>query len=464
MIYEICKKYTSLKDNQISLIKRILDLLDFASSISGQDVVLFVENAHDAYKNKYLVLYQAENEFQYKFIHKRDVSLWNELFKSNQVVVGKKEIDDGEMQNVVIFPIIDNAGLTIAGIRFLNNKYLDSYYLLAETAQMAIAVPDLENIDLYKPISYQDGLIIFAEDGKIIYANDSAKTLGKLLGLQGNLLNTSIYASAMKLSQVKKALQSKNVFVTETNYDGLTLEQFIVPIIKGGKIKRAVLLLKDKTLLKEAEKNMLVKNSIIKEIHHRVKNNLQMVSSLLKLQLRRSDNPEVKEALSSSIARIESISVIHELFCTFDAESIALEEIYNNLIYNLRHTVEIKDINMLYRGENIIVEAEDASYISIILNEIITNSIKHGFANRTSGNIVLDAQKIGKLIDIKISDNGNGINKNFSIEENSNLGLKIIKTLVENQLSGTLDIYCNKDKGMTVHLTFSGGYHESIGY
>ena len=188
-----------------------------------------------------------------------------------------------------------------------------------------------------------------------------------------------------------------------------------------------------------------MKNSVIKEVHHRVKNNLQSVAGLLRMQSRRSGSDDVKQALQDSIHRIESMALVHEIVSNFDEDYVALRSIIEELWRLLRQGLGSSDqrIDMDYTGDDIIMSSYKASYVSLVMNELFSNLFKHAFKDKTEGHVQVDVRDVrgdeqDDMLHITIRDTGCGLPDDFESTRQRRLGLQIIDNLVRNELEGTI--------------------------
>lgn len=206
----------------------------------------------------------------------------------------------------------------------------------------------------------------------------------------------------------------------------------------------------------EIRNSLKEKEVMLAEIHHRVKNNLAVISGLLQLQSFSADNKDVENALSDSQMRIQSIALVHEML--YESESLAYIE-YDRYVNDLLQAISSmhmnanQDIELTAEVEDISLTINQAIPCSLLLNELIVNAFKHAFTDRAEGQIKVEMQQKGEKISLKISDNGNG----FEIEqfdEADSLGATLIKTL-SSQLGGDFEILeSSKSGGSVFHIEF----------
>ena len=299
-----------------------------------------------------------------------------------------------------------------------------------------------------------DGLIIFDQNGTILYGNDTALHLADIVGVDRRLVGTSIFGSSLKISAIHRVIDERNDFVSEEIYHNMVLRQHLIPIPMGRNECRCFLILHDCTRESKQQQELLVKNSIIKEIHHRVKNNLQTVAGLLRMEARRSDLPEVKSALQEGISRIESMALVHDLVSHYDEDYISIRSIYDELCRLLRQSMVDRNqhVEFRYHGDDCIISSHQASYISLVFNELISNSIVHGL-DGTDGVISLSVSSMNDTIALVFTDSGKGLPHDFDMAKSKRLGMQIINNLVTHELQGHMTIE-NGDVGVivTIHI------------
>ena len=231
----------------------------------------------------------------------------------------------------------------------------------------------------------------------------------------------------------------------------LSLEYILVKETKN--VKNVVLFIKDITEIKVKEKELVLKSVAIKEIHHRVKNNLQTIASLLRIQAIKTDDKAVKAAFSDSINRILSISVTHELLAQNGLDELEIKEVINKILKNsvrenLDGHLKLK-IDVI--GDNFEISSDKATTIALIVNELVENCIKHAFKGKSKGQIIIKVRRGEMKSRISISDNGIGMDERDF--EKGSIGLQIVKSLVKEKLYGNLDIKTS-NKGTEISFGF----------
>ncbi len=309
-------------------------------------------------------------------------------------------------------------------------------------------------------MSANDGLLLANGSGKILYHNTIAADLYTIFGV---IRIKDRYLSDEQFNlRFEESLEECRLLQTaEAEFGNLMLSQRAIPIVEDGRIVRVVVLVTDITEIKKKEKELLIKSAVIQEIHHRVKNNIQTIASLLRMQARRADSPQVKAALGESINRILSISVVHEFLSQQDKEYIDVAEVAKNILDILiRNMLDPAfKLETVFNGETVILPSEQASNVALVINELIQNSIEHGFVGRTNGIIGIDIMNEDKHYQLDIYDNGNGLppEDTQKKKKRKSLGLQIIRTLIEDDMGGEFMLYNENGTHAKIRITKKAG-------
>jgi PAS domain S-box-containing protein len=190
------------------------------------------------------------------------------------------------------------------------------------------------------------------------------------------------------------------------------------------------------------EKSLHEKDTLLAEVHHRVKNNLAVISGLLEMQSFNADNEEIAGALQESQSRIQSIATVHEILYQSDSfANIELATYIDELVSYIAGTFNHDGTNIRFKKdvESISLTVKQAVPCGLLLNELITNAYKHAFRDLDKGTIVISMKRNKNTIQLEVRDDGIGLPKDLNAEKPSSLGMKLIKTLVR-QLEGSLTI------------------------
>ncbi|WP_304130231.1 sensor histidine kinase [Ignavibacterium album] len=204
------------------------------------------------------------------------------------------------------------------------------------------------------------------------------------------------------------------------------------------------------------EKNKNEEHLLLKEIHHRVKNNLNIIIGLLELQIQNVEDNAVKEMFRQSINRIRSMAIIHEYLYRNDSKSSIELPVYIESLTDTLISVYAdyrRELIINYSMDKVITDFEVAIPVGLIVNELVTNSIKHAFIDRQKGIIDIYLEKKDKQIILTIKDNGIGIPVNLDIENSKTLGLQLVRLLVD-QLSGNYKIFREEGTKVQIEIPF----------
>lgn len=265
------------------------------------------------------------------------------------------------------------------------------------------------------------------------------------------ILNLNLKKSARNYESVRMKYRAKN-----TQYDYIWLETIGKPVFKDSILKGFIFSSRDITEQKKSEeiiKNSLIeKQTLLREIHHRVNNNFQIISSLLNLQSINVVDPLDQDLFIQSKNRVKSMAMVHEkLYQTEDLSSINFPDYLKTLINSLiNESDQMHDIDVEMNIDDIELNLETSIPCGLIINEIVSNSIKHAFPDDTKGKIKVDMYKDDGYVLI-IGDNGLGNLKQQDLDNSKSLGLSLIKSLVE-QLEGKIKIL--EDEGTFYKITF----------
>ena len=323
--------------------------------------------------------------------------------------------------------------------------------------------PYTEHSELFDPaVRVGDGLIRLDINGAIIYASPNAKSAFSRMGWAGELEGNNLGQAARKVSVVKLeaheeaievGLSGKALRRVEIENAGGTVDLLALPLLAGGDRIGAIVLLQNVTELRRRERELVTKDATIREIHHRVKNNLQTVSALLRLQSRRIEDPAASAALNEAVRRIASIALVHETLSSSAEASVAFDDVLDRLVaHALDLSPRMGQLQIARTGELGSLDPRIATPLSLVVTELIHNALEHGLAE--SGNhLTITVARGESGAEITIFDDGVGLPKGFSMAESSNLGLQIVRTLTENELRGNIDLV-RTTAGTEARLTF----------
>lgn len=307
-----------------------------------------------------------------------------------------------------------------------------------------------------------DGLIRLDVNGVVSYASPNARSAFSRLGWMSEVEGHLLGEVAQSLARVRPdaheetialGLTGKSLKRVEIENAGGTIDFTVLPLIKSGDRIGAIVMLNNVTELRRRERELVTKDATIREIHHRVKNNLQTVSALLRLQARRIEDPGASAALNEAVRRIASIALVHETLSSSRDSSVAFDEVLDSLV---SHAIELSprmnELHIERTGKLGSLEPRIATPLALVITELIHNALEHGLAEEGLA-LGIHVSSNGSELSVTISDDGVGFPEGFDISTSPNLGLQIVRTLTENELRGTLSLITDAQETRAV-LTF----------
>jgi len=341
-----------------------------------------------------------------------------------------------------------NAELMRSPSRLELNYREIAHNLYRMVAEGTFPYPDA--ISVFDPLPrVGDGLIRLDVNGVISYASPNARSAFSRLGWGNELESYSLGEVAESLSKARQeaheeglrsSLSGKALRRVECENSAGTIDLLVMPLIQGNDRIGAIVLLHNITEVRRRDRELVTKDATIREIHHRVKNNLQTVSALLRLQSRRIDDPRASAALAEAVRRIGSIAMVHETLSGSSEETVAFDDVLDRLVSNARElSPRVNAITIEREGRVGTLEPRLATPLALVVTELIHNALEHGLAAQ-GDSLRIVVERTQTECSIRIYDNGIGLPVDFTLESSANLGLQIVRTLTENELGGELTL------------------------
>jgi len=308
-----------------------------------------------------------------------------------------------------------------------------------------------------------DGFIRLDVAGVVDYASPNALSAYHRMGLTAELeghdlvaitrpLVSDVFEARELADHVGAALAGGSSMRLEVDAGGATVLLRTLPLVVGGASAGAGILIRDVTEVKRRDRALLSKDATIREIHHRVKNNLQTVAALLRLQARRTTNAEARDALTESVRRVAAIAQIHEALSMSVDEEVNLDEVIDRILPIMNDVARVDSpIRIIREGTMGVLDADRATALIMVVTELVQNAIEHAFdPTDRRGRIVIRAERSARWLDIVVGDDGRGLPDEFSLEASDRLGLQIVRTLMSAELDGSLDMHPRPGGGTDV--------------
>ncbi|MDE0652842.1 MAG: sensor histidine kinase [bacterium] len=300
-----------------------------------------------------------------------------------------------------------------------------------------------------------DGVILLDAWQRVEYLTPNAQSALRRLGINADPTGRRLAHVGIEPRALQLTVATSLPHTEEIERNGHSVVSRCLPLIQEDTLTGVLLLVRDITELRRANRLLITKNAALAEVHHRVKNNLQTVSSLLSLQSRWLESPEAKDALAESARRIRLIAAVHELLSGPDGDSTPFESVVASLSSLLRESLAPPNapISITLEGAVGPLPSEVMTTMVIVLNELVQNAVDHGFGGATAiadGNeILVRIGREGPELQVSVTDNGSGAPDGV-LEEG--LGLTLVRTLIENDLGGRL-AHRSESGGTTVELS-----------
>jgi two-component system, sensor histidine kinase PdtaS len=298
-----------------------------------------------------------------------------------------------------------------------------------------------------------DGFVRLDAGGRVAYASPNAVSVYRRLGLARDLAGMDLTTTTRELIPAARRTDEETlsaVLCGRVPRDTELTDGSTVVIVRSIPLRApapeghvgALVLMRDVTDLRSRDRELVTKDATIREIHHRVKNNLQTVAALLRLQARRVQEPEARTALEEAVRRVGSIALVHETLSHSIDETVAFDEIADRL----RHMVTDlgsagATVRTERRGSFGTLPGQAAASLAMVLTELLQNATEHGFAGG-DGHLEILVERTGtdegRTLRVVVSDDGRGLPPDFDPARSRSLGLSIVRTLVESELGGAL--------------------------
>jgi two-component sensor histidine kinase len=311
-----------------------------------------------------------------------------------------------------------------------------------------------------------DGFVRVDERGRVSYASPNALSVYRRLGWSGDLDGHLLAEVTRELVPPRRRPDEETLSAvlggrahrdTEIGDEGVSLIVRAIPLRSRGEHVGALVLVRDVTDLRRRDRELVTKDATIREIHHRVKNNLQTVAALLRLQARRIESPEAKAALEEAVHRVGSIAIVHETLSQEVHDEVGFDEIADRLgamVTDVGARPDDPADRVVVRREGTfgLLGNETATALAMVLTELLQNAVEHGYPgdahdSRACGTITVESERIAGRLRVTVDDDGVGLPPGFDLDTSVNLGLSIVRTLVESELGGLLELRPGPERG-----------------
>lgn len=475
---------TGLKPNEKAFLARIERNLPITADLSRADVLLYVQT-----KREFVIVSQArphsmapiyrqdvvgtgvggseagqiERTFATGRVTAQEVQRWGDrapFVRRTHPVCGP----DGRVVGVLS---IETNLIEYARHRRRQPAFRRALAVLQEAA----LCQEITGVEDLIPFGEQDGIVLVDPQRRIRYLSGIATSFYRKLGYMDSLVGQDVgYLETGDDELVGMSLSQRRCFRSEARVQEREWIRQTLPIFAVAQrwqplrrfigrqgvpgVHGVLLMVHDETEMRRRQRELQVKSTMIQETHHRVKNNLQTIAALLRMEARRTNSEEAKRVLEESLNRILSIAVVHEFMADHGDRLINLREVGQHLVSHMRQMLIYPDrqISVYLSGPDIYLPSQQATVCSLVMNELLQNAIEHGFSDRTSGSVSLRLAEAADRVIVEVSDNGAGLPNDFDLQRDGSVGLNIVQVLVRDDLKGQVTFASGE--GVTATVTF----------
>jgi PAS domain S-box-containing protein len=464
MLRSLCKTHTQLSDAEISYLEALEGFLPLIAEMVDADIfidcmtrnpdaaiVVAEANAkHSMYKDT-VVGQLAYRKNEPAALRTLDIGIPTFELKAitQEAITVKQNVVAIRYEGKVIGVLIMEMDVT--------RDYADkrSMQILKDTTEQlaqALMVQNASRNNESHITNYvADAILIADQDGHIIYSNPGAQKLYESLGYRDNLVGMHFDNVVLDSSTLQEIREKEYLEIDEVRIGSLALNIKYSVMKQNDQEMGLVVHVRDITEVKNKEKELILKSVAIREIHHRVKNNLQTIASLLRIQSRRITDQNAKKAFDESISRVLSIAVTHELLAQNGVDDVDIKDILTNIVKGamlFSNSMHFQ-LNVEVKGDSVSINSEKATSIALVVNELVQNCVEYAFIGRSEGNILITIEKGEYASVVTVSDDGIGF-QSQKVKMGS-LGLSIVEQLIKDKLKG--DLFINSGPHGT-HIRF----------
>ena len=478
---ELAKENRNLEDDLISYLQDLTRSWGLLADLSFSDLLLYLPTKESPVDSFVLLahvrpttsttLYRADLVGQ-KF-EAQSRPLVSEAFLNAQISNGKVSTGGDREISVMAIPVIWK-GETVAILASekafvgetprseMERTYLSIFDRFAAMFERGEFPYGEESRFQHRMPRLGDGLLLVNADGQIEFASPNAVSLLHRLGWHRPVVGSRFEETGLSPKILNEAFSLKSSVIDELERED---KAFVVshcfPLLHSGKATGAAVLVRDVTELRRRDRQLISKDATIREIHHRVKNNLQTISSLLRIQGRRLDSDEAQMALNESVRRIGAIAIVHETLAVSQEGEVTFGEVMRPLVELVKEGLSspVKPISIEVSGDTGLLPSEVTTTLAVVVTELLQNALDHGFkaalGEFEDGRVDVVLSKNEEAVMVEVSDNGVGLPEGFDIENNVGLGLTIVKTFIQQELEGSLNVVSNgtgKGVGFQIYL------------
>ena len=464
-LIELAHEHTELEHGAIEHLAALVSEWGMLADFCFADMLLYIP----VDKDRWLISAQVRAATGQTLYHSDYVNTW--ASDSERILLDQCVKTNGAVQGEIFVQIINGpANMLAIPVRYegriiavlsrewvvdnarrpgqLETTYADIFSKFSEMVAQGLFPFEGRVADASVAPRVGDGVIVLDAATRVRYASPNAVSALHRVGVSANAIGQTLAELGVAETAARNAYERKEPVIEEIEQTTeVTLLTRSIPLLRQVnnvvEVTGGVLLLRDVSELRRRDRLLLTKDATIREIHHRVKNNLQTISSLLRLQGRRLTSPEAKEAIAESVRRIRTIALVHETLSREPGEDISFIEIVRPLMRLVEEGLQSADrpVTFQAKGDGGRLPATIATPLSVVILELLQNAVDHGFPEGSAGGavVVLLAHDEDELR-IQVINNGIALSADFDFAKATGLGLSIVRTLVTTELAGTIEM------------------------
>lgn len=489
-IGELVREHTSLGPSALNHLQRLVASWGLLADLSFADLLLFVpldsEAQHAVHGGgKYLVVAQIRpttnatvyrEDFVGHVVDELDRPFVARAARSGEIVEGEMNLEVGlgpaDRVRVTCVPVmcgdeyiavcsresLPSLGRQSGDLERMYNDVFTRFAHMINAGTFPYKVNDLEGEEAPR---VGDGVMVLEGTGRIEYASPNAVSALHRVGVHANAVGMRMSEIGLAEGAIRTAMSAGAPMTEEIERgEQVTVLLRCLPLLADGEVSGALVLLRDISDVRSRDRMLVSMDATIREIHHRVKNNLQTISSLLRLQGRRLTSPEAKVAIDESVRRIRSIALVHEILSRDASDEVPFNEIVRPLVRMVEDSVSSPDrpVRFVVEGDAGALEDRVATPLAVVLTELLQNAVDHAFPqltdselddkvsdetagatdNTAEGHVLVILRNSGDELVVQVIDDGVGLPDGFVLEDSPGLGLSIVRSLIVSQLGGSI--------------------------
>ena len=323
--------------------------------------------------------------------------------------------------------------------------------LAGKARNLAEQVAELNNNLWLFTKHISDAILIFDHNENVVHANYEAVELYRKLGFMEDLRDLGLRNLILDRDMYEGVHYGRHNSKKEIDINGMTLETQCILMDLGDRSFIAMVL-RDVSAIRDKDRELVLSKVILQEVHHRTKNSLQTIASILRLQAGMSEHEAVKKALGDNVNRILSMAATHDLLVRSGSDALELKVLLEKVTSGISRYAsgKGKEIGLSVEGDEVTVPSDMATTAALVVNELVSNALEHAFAGQESGTVRVVLRNEGFWASVAVIDNGCGIPLYKNIPDG--LGLSIVRNLVTDKLRGRLE-FAPVETG--THVTFT---------